>query len=390
MSDTPDLTDKQLAVVRELPSTTRQIADALDTSTDAVRRRIGRINAKYSGPDDYPIFTDPDGLRVWDGEKDLHRMKSHHTGSVTRAANNFLTDDEAGIKSLLNNVEPATVSEDPSPDNEDVCIFLTDLHFGDRVTDERGRETFNTNIITQRVMQIVKKAIREARALKNREIDAWHLILGGDLITNSALYEGQWEHLDHGVAATIREQMDAAAEVLMWAIHTLAQEAHPKPLRIVGVPGNHGENRASGVSKQANADIHILSRVDLGVRYSQLDNVGIRFHDSTQYANFTMRGGKVRGHVRHGQNCQEHAGATAASKRDWRGWLNMHDFDVAFRGHFHECKVERVLGHPIIQGGSVKPPSDFEESISEWGGPGAVVFGVSDEQVPTWMHMVEW
>lgn len=378
-ADWDSLTREQQAAARELPGTSRDIADELNISTDAAYKRLKRVPQAYQ---------DNDGIWVWNGEKDLHRMKTHHTGTITRAMNNLLTEDERGIKTLLNNTEPATAIQDPQPENEDLVFVLGDLHIGDKVTDDRDRIVFDTEIAIRRVREIIHRGIQHARRLPQTEIDTCHVVFNGDQITNSAVYDGQWENLDHELCATVKDQINTAAELLMWVVKTLAEEFDT--VQVVCQPGNHGENRASGVSKQANADIHLMSRLDFGVRQSPYDNINFIFHDSTKYTNFEMRGGRVRGHVRHGEECQEHAGSTSASKRDWRGWLNMHDFDLALRGHYHESKLERVLGKPVILSGSVKPPSDFEESISEWGGPGAVVFGVSDEQAPTWLQFIEW
>lgn len=373
------LTHEQQAACKELPGTSSDIADTLGISTDAAYKRLKRAPQ---------VFRDDDGIWNWNGEKDLHRMKTHHTGTITRKANNFLTDDERGIKSLLNATEPATAIQDPHPQNEDVVFAFGDLHVGDKVTDDRDRVVFDNEIAIRRAREIVKKGIRYIRRLPDTDIDTCHLVINGDSITNTNIYESQWENLDHQLGATLKDQINTAAELLMWVIKTLAGEF--PTLQVVCQPGNHGENRASGVSKQANADIHLMSRLDFGVRHSGHDNINFIFHDSTKYTNFKMRGGAVRGHVRHGEECQEHAGATSASKRDWRGWLNMHDFDLALRGHYHQAKVERVLGKPIVQTGSVKPPSDFEESISEWGGPGAVIFGVQEDSIPSWMRFVSW
>lgn len=390
MADAPELTDAQTEIIPHLPGTSSQVAEAADISQSAFRRRRHRINERYEEAGlATPIYRDGDGLYVWDGEKDRHRMKTHHTGSITRAANNFLTDDEAGIKALLDNAEPATATQDPEPSHEDLVVHLTDLHYGDKVTDERGRVTFNTEIADRRVNAIVEEALRVKREQDTiREFDTCHLCLGGDAVTGTGIYDGQWADLDHEVGATLKHQINHAAETLMSAIKTLASEF--ETLQVVCVPGNHGELRASGVSKQANADIHTYSRLDFGVRHSEMDNVHFVFNDSTSYTNFEMRGGAMRGHMRHGEGCQPHAGATSASKRDWRGWLLSHEFDVSLRGHYHEAKLERVHGRPVIMGGSIKPPGDFEESISEWSGPAAVVFGVSDEQAPTFTEWLEF
>lgn len=387
MSDTPEskevswssLTEEQQAACKQLPATSSDVAEALSISTDAAYKRLKRSPQAYQ---------DDDGIWVWNGEKDLHRMKTHHTGTITRHANNILTEDEEAIKTLLNKTEPATEIQDPKPSNEDVVFALGDLHVGDLVTDDRDRVIFDTEVVMRRVREIIKTGITYTRQLPETDIDTCHVLINGDAVTNTNIYEAQWENLDHQLGPTIKDQINNTAELLMWAIKTLAEEF--ETVQVVCQPGNHGENRASGVSKQANADVHLMSRLDFGVRQSDYDNINFVFHDSTKYTNFKMRGGEMRGHLRHGEECQEHAGATSASKRDWRGWKDMHQFDVAIRGHYHTGKLERTLGKPVIMAGSVKPPDDFEESISEWCGPGAVVFGVSDTEVPTWMRFITW
>ena len=384
-----ELTPEQFEVARHLPNTTAEVAKRTNLSTSAVRGRLRRIQSGL-------VYRDQDGLWVWDGDKDLHRMKTHHTGSVTRAANNFLVDDEAGIKALLNQTEPATHIPETKPGNEDLVIPLGDLHYGDYEDGELDEECYSTKIADKRTKAIVVKAIQEARE-QPAEYDTVHLLLLGDLVTGNGIYKGQWADLewleDHcslgkKVPATIKHQINLAAETLMWVIKTLAKEFDS--VQVVCQPGNHGENRASGVSEEANADIHVCSRLDFGVRHCGLENINFIFHDSTSYTNFTMRGGKMKGHLRHGEECQYHAGATSASKRDWRGWLIMHDFDVAIRGHYHTAKIEDVMGVPVIMNGSPKPPGDFEESISVWGGPGSVIFGVTDDQAPKWTRYIEF
>lgn len=385
-NDDNDLTEKQEAVIGELPGTSRAIADELGCSTSAVRHRVERINGSF--PDESPIYRDEDGLYVWDGERDLHRTKTHHKGSKTRAVNNFLTDDEAGIKSVINNIEPATAKQKPTPEGEDIVVHLTDLHYGDAVTNHKDQETFNADIADKRVSTILQKVLKiKRREDQFRKFDTCHLLLGGDMVTNETTYDSQWEDLDE-LCKTIKEQINRASEILMRVIKTLADNF--ETLQVVAVPGNHGDMRASGSSKQANADINVYSRLEFAVSHTDHDNIHFQFNDSTSYTNFKMRGGEMRGHMRHGENCQQHVGATSASKRDWRGWLLTHQFDCGWRGHYHESKRESVHGVAVLQSGSIKPPGDFEESISEWSGPAATVCGVSDSQCPTWSEHIEF
>jgi hypothetical protein len=45
---------------------------------------------------------------------------------------------------------------------------------------------------------------------------------------------------------------------------------------------------------------------------------------------------------------------------------------------------------PVIRSGSIKPPDDFEESISEWSMPACTIHGVSDEEPKTWSFDVNF
>ena len=55
------------------------------------------------------------------------------------------------------------------------------------------------------------------------------------------------------------------------------------------------------------------------------ENVNFRIGQARPYTNFPLRGGKLRGHLRHGQDRKPQA--TRAGSDDWKTTLMNHDFD---------------------------------------------------------------
>jgi predicted phosphodiesterase len=126
--------------------------------------------------------------------------------------------------------------------------------------------------------------------------------------------------------------------------------------------------------------------LDNVVRAAGLDNVTFIQSDFTYYVNFSLRDWNA--HLRHGHDASlEHIG-TSAGKQRWQAWMLEHDFDIAFRGHYHMLKEEPVAGQPVIMGGSIAPTSEFEESRAITGRPAAAVHGVTDEQVLDWTERI--
>ena len=92
-----------------------------------------------------------------------------------------------------------------------------------------------------------------------------------------------------------------------------------------------------------------------------------------------MRGGNIRGHLRHGQ--YRKAGfRTSASQNEWRETLLHHDFDIGYMGHVHRGQRFHVDGSPVFVSGSAKPAGEFAEQIAAGVDYNIALFhGVSDD-----------
>lgn len=383
-----DYSELQEAVIAHLtvPRTAAELADLVydgEATTGAIRGLISRINRKHN---ERVVDFDPEGFYYWAGaEEVLHQLSSEAKQTKTRRVNKYRMEKERQIKQVLQATQPAVAPQNPDPSHEDIVWFFTDLHYGDEVVDPRtGDVLYNFDIIDQRVEQMVHEGLQHyRRAQAHTEFDTAHLVLGGDLCTGEVVYDSQWVDIE----GTLDEQTDRARDKLWWAIATLAEEFDT--VQVVVVPGNHGARRSSAASGNANTDIQLFGDLDLAARVSPYDNIHmVRNKTNAGFLNFDMRDGAIKAHLRHGDDCSKHVDATSKSSKDWRGWLRVHDFDIALKGHIHVLQSEMAMDIPVITGGAPKPPDEFVESIGEWGAPQAVVFGVSDDHAPTWTRPV--
>jgi len=380
------LTEAQLNLINLLPASASELADEFDITKSGVRDRISRIRERgvqvlYDGQN--RVYFLPDQPKV-------RRVSTKDTGKKTREANDFITEVERNILRRIRHKDALVQPQQPTEGNEDMVLHMTDLHIGDVVEDQFGNVIYNTEIAKDVVDHITQKTIELKYLMANiAEFDTLHLLWGGDMITNENIYDGQaWD-----VDSMLADQMSAAVEVLTRQVKSFCDQFDV--VNILAQPGNHGKTRASGVSKQANMDLVTYRWIDDRLREAGLDNLNYITSESTWYRTFTLRNGKWKGFLTHGQDSAKHADSTAASSRDWRGWLNEINFDIAYRGHYHESRREPVQNGPMVyESPSPKPPSEWVSRI----GMGSVnapakrlatVHGSSDNRPVTWEFIID-
>ncbi len=388
-----NLTPREIEIVEFLPATHHVLSDAFGFGLSTSRDHISSIERKGVPIASRKVEVDGNTGKEFYIRETEHPTNQNETsgyGSVSKKAaktkrlNSAAESLSERLDKALNATAPA-VSVEPlsSGGDEDVAIHVTDDHIGDLLEDEYGNEHFNTETAIERIRHRVTRTLE---IIERQEAAGWnfhtvHYIMGGDIITGSGIYEGQaWE-----VEKNFNEQIDIATSVHFDQIQRLAEKF--EAVQVVCQTGNHGEIRISGSSEKANGDDIVYRMLDALVRASDYDNVTFIRNERTGYTNFEMRGHNA--HLRHGQGAGEHIG-TAAKKRDWRGWKLQHGFDVAYLGHYHIQGQHRVMEAPVIRSGSIKPPDDFEESISEWSMPMSTVHGVGDDQPKTWSYDVQY
>jgi hypothetical protein len=388
-----NLTPREQEIVEYLPATHQQLSDEFGFSPSTSRDHISAIERKGAPVGNQRIEVDGTSAKEFYLRTNEHPTNKNETKSYgstaqkaakTKKLNNAAENLSRRLDESLNASKPS-VSDVPlsSGGEEDVVIHVTDDHIGDKLEDEFGNVVFDTEIAVERIESRVNRTLEYIQRQRNAGYDfhTAHYLMGGDIITGAGIYDGQsWE-----VEKNFNEQIDIATQEHLKQIRRLAQ--YFEAVQVVCQTGNHGEMRISGSSKKANGDDIVYRMLDGLVRASEHENVTFIRNDRTGYTNFEMRG--HNGHIRHGQNAGEHIG-TAAKKRDWRGWKLQHGFDIAYLGHYHTQGQNRVMDTPVIRSGSIKPPGDFEEAISEWSMPACTIHGVSDDEPKTWSFDVNF
>lgn len=371
-------------------ATAREIADVLGYSSvsgvyDLLRRAAKR---------DPTYIFDSDNEGVWTYDRvaadggtavETHRVPTAHKQSITKAANDFLSELEVGLRTRLLEHEPLTADLVSRTGGIDMVMFRTDDHIGSTETGvgDNGEkvETFNTDMAVDRVYQHLSQVLSWKRELEEQgyTTDTVHLLMNGDHVTGEDIYPGQGIEIDR----TLREQVRTGSELYIDVIRTLADEF--PSVQVVCQHGNHGELRTGSQSSEANADDLMYDAVDLALRQSDLTNVRYVTNHVDTHTEFSMRG--HRGYMRHGQDTLGHIGTSSGEKR-WQGWLLESiernadtGWDVGYVGHYHELKWEPVAGRPVLMGGTTQPAGDYENSLGiAPGRPGAWTHTVSDNE----------
>lgn len=312
---------------------------------------------------------------------EVRRQKIKSKQGITREANDFLEELESDVKNIDVNHNPEQISY--STGSEDVIIPQFDTHFGQVVKDIEGQEDFNSDVAEARVNEYVDTAIEkvEKRRELGHNIQNCYLVLGGDQVTNEAIYDGQAFEIDE----LITGQLDRASRVFDQQIQKLRQ--HFDHVKVICQAGNHGEFRVDGASNKANADDILFQILEKMAEKGGYNNVSFIKSDRLNHVNFDARGHKV--HVRHGQNVRPHIG-TSSPESDWLAYLNEYNFDLALRGHYHEHKIEHINGVPVLMSGAIVPPGDYEASMAIFGKPLGHIIGVSNEKPLEWIDYLHF
>jgi len=381
-----DLTPSERRVISQLPSTASEIAEDWGVTPNNIRLHISHIRDK--GVD---IGIDHGtGVYYLPDQPKVRRVSTKATGTKTKEANDYVTEVESAVIRRLR-AKPELVTPLPTSSGaEDIVLHLTDLHIGDLVEDEHGNVIYNTDIAVSVVDYVTQKTIQLKETMGAMlEFDTLHVLWGGDMITNENIYEGQ----AFDIEVMLADQMSAAVGALTRHVKSLSEEFDA--INVVAQPGNHGKTRASGVSKQANMDLVTYRWIDDRLREAGLPNVNFTTSETTWFKTFPLRGGEWKGFLTHGNDSAKHVDSTAASSRDWRGWLNEFNFDVAYRGHYHESRREPVQNGPMVfESPSPKPPSEWVSQIGYGSVTGqarrlATVHGVSNERPVTWEFVID-
>ncbi len=402
-----------------LPGTTESIADDLGVSQSRARGLISSL--RFSA--EIPISRDENGIyydRSFSAEanqtapsesplpEDERSSLAQHTISKKEA----LLEMKRSLADSLDTTGPIVADGgiEYTPGNEDVVIHRSDDHLGAEYEDEFDNVVFDPDVGESRVRTVTDEVMAQVDRQRQAGLtfDTAHLLLGGDTVHGEGIHNSQpWES-----AITLVDQIELGHDLYVEQIERLRDVFDT--VQVVGTNGNHGELRGDGMSDDANADDVVYMMIEKTAENRGWDDVSIVRSSGSYFTNFRMRVDEKadrekmnaldlnsvselpenfqsghRGHLRHGQKSLFHIGTSSGQNR-WRGWNDMHNFDIAYRGHFHSFRIENIDASPVIMSGSICPPSDYEEAMSAWSEPAATVHGVSDSEPLTWFYPINF
>jgi Mn-dependent DtxR family transcriptional regulator len=377
-----DLTERERYLIRQLQTgtTPAELAEDIDTRKSVIAQHFRDLRRQG-----WRVYhDDTTGSVTIEGDHTLR--SSEHIGTRTRKANRWWELRHNDLVRAFRALETPTATLPATSGHEDWVTHLTDLHAGDRVHGYEGDIAHETSDLPPLIDHITERSL----ALSDKhgsDYDVAHCVWTGDFVTNSGIYEGQFENLD----AWLDEQLDILHDPLLRQIKTFANEF--PSVHVACQPGNHGDIRASGSSKQANADLLLYKSLRNTVAALQSEghygNVAFTIGRAGSVTPIRLRGGEIHGQLRHGQDRDPQA-STSARKKEWLSTIldsmNAGDaFDIAWMGHHHVSGRLPWNGPPVFITGSPKPSGEYPRKLGEVTGPGpqdvAHCHGVSDDGV---------
>ena len=384
--ETPDLDSRQAKVVRTLPASITEIGDVVDDISPHAALDLLR-------DDGVTVRYDEDAEKYYLADERSKQLRSQTHLSLsakTKRAKAALREEEALLNRLPDTTPLSIDDYSPDPDKETMIAAISDLHFGDVVKDDRGRLTYDRDIVFDSVETFAAKVVRHKRQWGG-DFDECVIPILGDIATGTEIYDTQKTEIESLLARQIKD----GSQALTTLVATLRE--HFDAVRVYCVVGNHGFQSASA-ARGSNTDLTCYFWMRDALRREGYTDVEITIGEHSHHLNFEVRGWRV--HIRHGQDSQQQVDETARSEADWRGWRDKHKFDLAIRGHHHVPSLHWVLNrYPVVTLPSPKPGGEFADRI---GNPDSSApadhmmerklgycFGVSDERRITDSRMTD-
>ena len=241
-------------------------------------------------------------------------------------------------------------------------LVLSDLHIGE-IIKVNGKTIFDLAIAEEKLADITTQFI-SAPELDGYEVEECIVLLAGDIIDGEMIYNGQSFDTNGHAFAQVKD-----ASALIW--ETLCRLAAIFPVvKVYCVPGNHG--RASKLHHQmSNWDNVLYFGLQL---MADMAKINIEVHTPSQmWMDFKVRNYNV--HTRHIGVVQA---STSGPAKKIMTWMDGHDADLMFFGHFHSPELYSMGHRRIFKNGALPPANDFAEMCGFQDGSGQWMIGITD------------
>ena len=242
-------------------------------------------------------------------------------------------------------------------------LCLSDLHFGE-VVEINGRVIFDMDIAETAFNSVIDQAIA-TRELTAYNVDEFVVLLAGDIIDGELIYPAQAYETDGDAYSQLK-----IAHSIIWKGLARLSNAFGT-VRVYCVPGNHG--RSSKLHSQMSNWDNVLYW-GLQLTSSMQDDYDIEVHTPHQmWMDFKVRHWNV--HTRHIGVTQA---TTPSPAKKVMTWMNQHNADLFFYGHFHNPEMYSHGYKRIFKNGSLPPANEFAERLGFQDSRGQWLVGVTD------------
>jgi hypothetical protein len=301
-------------------------------------------------------------------------VKGARTKERREIASDILTELEE-IRDTIPRIGSVSTRRAKSKTKESLVVLLSDWHLGQRVADpETGDILYNTQIALDRITATPQLVADLFSQQEMSNFDETVLLMAGDMVSGEGIFDGHNIMLrEHAV-----EQVNLLSRT---AWQMIADFRSLTPLvRIVTARGNHGR----ALSPEANWDNMFYQILGILTDLRASGDITIK----NRYGNFASVDIKGwRGIVRHYAPAQSE---TAAGAAKYAGWLEIHDWDFFCLGHWHHWGVNSLLGKPIFRNASLMGGDDYAETLAKHDTAAQLVWGVTEEKLPTFTRWVTY
>lgn len=256
--------------------------------------------------------------------------------------------------------------------DETEVIVLSDLHFGKKVVIE-GEVVFDKNIAAERFKAIVAgmRHLNESYVRPNHSIDELVIVLLGDIVDGELIYEGQPYNQD----LPLLDQLTLAAQLIKKELIDVVAQTFGT-VRVISVPGNHGEIRNDRGEHMMHPKTNMDTIVALMLQIGCQDLKNVHFDIATTTMHTAM--------IRNWKFLMAHrlpapqAGSPGRAK--YGGYFERFRYDAVLRGHYHVPDLGYYNTKPVIMNGSLPGTDDYAVELSFNTVPTQVMFTVSDKR----------
>ena len=272
------------------------------------------------------------------------------------------------IDDIIEDLPSGSETFSSSSDKEAACIVLSDLHAGKEVRDDRGDILYNKEICLDRISLFTSQVIELlTKKIQPDNIDEIIILLVGDLVDGSGIYETQYLHQD---LHYIQDQVALVVAVIWGLVKKL--RAVGWKVRLHGVRGNHGR-QGKFAPAENNFDLLVYQALKMMAFYEDPQGVLVEYSEAT-YMNVRVKGLNV--HLRHIAPPQTE---TPSAKAKYGGWQRIHGWDVLVCGHLHHPGNPTYMDSDVIMNGSIVGIDDLAEEMGTFSTPSQTLFGVNKE-----------